>query len=141
MTPLYQELHRWAGLPFIWGEADCVLCLGDWILRVTGEDPFVNLRGTYDSRGSCQRETGYFRDPVGVVGMYFAAQGIPFQTGDKRLGDVALINVRETDGRVTPCGAIWLGSAWGCKGPDGTTTLNPRVVLGELAVWSVGYEA
>jgi hypothetical protein len=60
---------------------------------------------------------------------------------------VAIILARDADGRVSPCGAIWMGSAWGCKGPNGTTTINRRAASpllcadGTEAIWSVGYEA
>ncbi len=75
MTPLYQELHRWAAMPFIWGETDCMLCLADWVLHVKGHDPAADIRGTYDCRGSCQRETGFLRDPVGAVEKCLATIG------------------------------------------------------------------
>lgn len=147
MTPLYQELHRWAAMPFIWGETDCMLCLADWVLRVTGGDPAVDIRGTYDSRGSCQRETGFLRDPVGSVEKCLATIGGLPRVEEPKKGDVAVILARDADGRIGPCGAIWLGSAWGCKGPSGTTTISPRAADVMLdgknvpAIWSVGYEA
>ncbi len=139
MTPLYQELHRWMGLPFIWGETDCMLVCADWIERVRGQDPAAHLRGTYDSRGSCQRETGFLRDPIGAVESCLATIGGLDRVDEPQRGDMAVIRVHEPDGRVSPCGALWLGSAWGCKGPTGATTLNPCAVVEVLAVWSVGY--
>ena len=140
MTPLYQELHRWAGLPFIWGESDCFLCVCDWIALVRGVDPGADLRGTYDSRGSCHRETGCRRDPVAAVDRLLRPCGVA-RTNDLHPGDVGVILMRETDGRTGPFAALWLGTAWAAKGPDGTTTVNPRAVLQVLAVWSVGYAA
>lgn len=140
MTPLYQQLHQWAKTPFIWGESDCMTCVCDWINRVRGFDPAWDLRGTYDSRGSCQRETGFFRDPVGVVDRYFRAAGHLPMVEVAQVGDVALIQLMGADGRLDTCGALWLGSAWGCKGPSGTTTMAPSMVK-VLAVWSVGYAA
>ncbi|WP_027237833.1 DUF6950 family protein [Leisingera caerulea] len=141
MTPLYRELHRWMALPFIWGETDCMLVLADWIERVRGADPAAHIRGTYDSRGSCQRETGFLRDPVAAVEGCLATIGGLERVQEPRKGDIAVIVVPEADGRVSSCGAVWLGSAWGCKGQNGTTTLKPQAVLRVLAIWSVGYEA
>ena len=141
MTPLYRELHRWAGLPFIWGETDCMMCLADWVLAVKGQDPAAHIRGTYDSRGSCQRETGFLREPVKAVEACLATIGGLPRAERPEKGDVAIIVAQEPDGRMTPCGALWLGRAWGCKGPQGTTTLSPRAVPQVLAVWKVGYEA
>lgn len=140
MTPLYQELHRWAGIPFIWGETDCFLCCCDWIKRVRGVDPAQDLRGTYDSRGSAQKETNYLRDPIGSIEKYLATIGGLERSDDLRKGDLGLIHIRESDGRISPFAAIWLGTAWACKGPDGTTTIDGKAV-GVLAAWSVGYEA
>lgn len=118
-----------------------MLCLADWVLRVRGVDPAAEIRGTYDSRGSCQRETGFLRDPVGAVENCLATIGGLPRVGAPRKGDPAVIVVRDADGRLSPCGAVWLGSAWGCKGPNGTTTLKPRSVAEVLAIWGVGYEA
>jgi hypothetical protein len=140
MTPLYQELHRWRARPFVWGEMDCITAICDWVLRVRGVDPGAPVRGTYDSRGACQRETGYFRDPVGVIGKLFADVGLA-RVEVAQPGDVALIVVADVDGRRSPCGALWLGAAWGCKGPHGTTAISPRVVGDPMAIWGVGYAA
>ncbi|UWQ59970.1 hypothetical protein K3722_07520 [Leisingera caerulea] len=141
MTPLYQELHRWMALPFIWGVTDCMLVLADWIERVQGADPAAHIRGTYDSRGSCQRETGFLRDPVEAVDRCLATIGGLARAKEPQCGDIAVIVIRDADGRVSPCGAVWLGTSWGCKSPNGTTTLKPIAVLQVLAIWSVGYEA
>lgn len=141
MTPLYQELHRWATLPFIWGETDCMLVLADWIKRVRGADPAAHIRGLYDSRGTCQRETGFLRDPVAAVDACLATIGGLDRVEEPEPGDIAVLMLREADGRVSPCGALWLGAAWGCKGPTGATTLTPRAVIEVKAIWSVGYEA
>ena len=139
MTPLYQELHRWAAAPFIWGEMDCITCPCDWIMRVRGVDPAADVRGTYDSRGSCHRQTGFFADPIGVVDRYFSACGL-HQVATAAPGDVGLIQLRDEVGRVSPCGALWLGAAWGCKGTDGVTTVRPDQVP-VMAIWEVGYVA
>lgn len=147
MSPLYHELHRWKSLRFIWGETDCMMCVADWILRVTGRDPAADMRGSYDSRGSCQRETGFLRDPVAAVEKCLATIGGLPRVQEPRKGDIAVILAWDAEGRVGPCGAIWMGDAWGCKGPSGTTTINPRVAQvvhdenGIPAIWSVGYEA
>ncbi len=141
MTPLYQELHSWMSKPFIWGETDCMLVLADWVARVKGADPAAHIRGMYDSRGTCQRETGFLRDPVAAVESCLDTIGGLERTDDPQPGDTAILMLREPDGRVSPCGGLWLGNAWGCKGPHGTTTVHPSVVIEVLAIWSVGYEA
>lgn len=156
MNPLYQELHRWSTKPFVWGETDCITCLADWVMRVGGAnldadrgipgiDPAALIRGTYDSRGSCQRETGFLRDPVKTVDEGLAtirsSAGLLSRVEIPTRGDIAVIVVTDGDGRRGPCGALWLGEAWACKGPTGTTTLSPMMVHEVLAIWSIGYEA
>ena len=141
MTPLYQELHRWAAKPFIWGETDCMLCLAEWVLRVTGRDPAAAVRGVYDSRGSCQRETGFLRNPIMAVEACLDTIGGLPRVDTPQPGDMAVLMLLDSEGRISPCGALWLGSAWGCKGPDGVTTLSPHAVSKVLAIWGVGYEA
>lgn len=146
MTPLYQELHRWAAVPFAWGEMDCMTCLADWVLRVRGVDPAADIRLTYDSPASCQRQTGFLREPVAAVERCLATIGGLPRVLEPQAGDVAVIMARGPDGRLSPSGALWMGSAWGCKGPSGTTTLSPRVAAvvsddAGPAIWGVGYEA
>lgn len=141
MTPLYQELHAWMAKPFIWGETDCMICLADWVLRVTGKDPAASIRGVYDSRGSCQRETGFLRHPVDAVETCLDTIGGLPRVSLPSPGDVAVLMLRDGEGGHAPCGGIWLGTAWGCKGPSGTTTIKPAGVLEVLAIWGVGYDA
>ncbi|MFC4668928.1 DUF6950 family protein [Seohaeicola nanhaiensis] len=146
MTPLYQEMHRWMSAPFIWGEMDCMTCLADWVLRVRGVDPAAHIRLTYDSAASCQRQTGFMTAPVQAVERCLATIGGLPRVPEPNAGDVAVILARSVGARSTPCGAIWLGEAWGCKGPTGATTLNQRLVTVVSdstgpAIWGVGYAA
>ena len=144
MKAVYIEMHRWMASPFIWGETDCMLSLADWVQRVHGVDPAADIRGTYDSRGSCQRETGFLRDPIAAVERCLASIGGLPRVEAPQEGDVGLIVHQEPDGRSTPCGALWLGAAWGCKGLNGATTVKPGMakVMTDAkgpAIWGVGY--
>ncbi|APE43419.1 hypothetical protein BOO69_08310 [Sulfitobacter alexandrii] len=141
MTPLFQELHRWMSLPFIWGETDCMLVLADWIRTVRGADPADHIRGTYDSPGSCQRETGFLRTPVEAVEKCLSTIGGLPRVDEPAPGDIALIRIADGRGGLMTAGAIWTGTAWGCKGPEGTTTISPRAVVEVTAIWAVGYAA
>lgn len=141
MTPLFQELHRWMSLPFIWGETDCMLVLADWIAKVHGVDPAAHIRGTYDSPGSCQRETGFLRAPVEAVERCLATIGGLPRVDTALPGDIAVIVLPNGRGGTMAVGAIWTGTTWGCKGPEGTTTISPRLVADVLAIWGVGYAA
>ncbi|MFC4668918.1 DUF6950 family protein [Seohaeicola nanhaiensis] len=139
MRDVYVEMHRWRALPFVWGETDCMTCLADWVLRVRGVDPAAHIRMTYDSAASCQRQTGFLRDPIAAVEACLATIGGLPRVETPAEGDVAVIMAHGPAGGLTPCGALWLGEAWGCKGPRGATVLNTRMVRDVLAVWGVGY--
>lgn len=140
MTPLYQEIHRWRGLPFQLGHTDCVLVLCDWVHRVKGHDPAAHIRGMYDDWQSCERVTGWVRDPVGAVdALWDTIGGLP-RTQRPRPGDVAVIHAPSVD-RFRPAGALWMGACWACKSRDGAVTLALDAVPQVMAIWSVGYEA
>ncbi|MEC9434501.1 MAG: hypothetical protein VYD87_16475 [Pseudomonadota bacterium] len=133
MTPLYQELHRWAATPFAWGEADCILVVADWIARVHGIDLAADLRGSYDDAASCQRATGFLREPLRLTSERMAGAGFEVTPAPVR-GDVGVLLIL-LDGVPRPCGGLCLGDCWGVKSPRGVTTLSPKV----LRAWSVGY--
>lgn len=137
MQPLFQELHRWACMPFVWGETDCCLVLADWIARVKGADPAAHLRGMYSTPGECERETRFLSDPVGCMARCAdSIGGLPMVAVPAR-GDVG---VYRRHGERWPYGGIWTGSLWASKGKDGVTFLKPAQVS-PLACWGLGYEA
>lgn len=137
MTPLYQEINRWMGLPFIWGIHDCALCASDWVWRVRGVDPAEDVRGLYDDRLSCHRLTGWLRDPVAAFGGRMEAIGL-HRVQVPLAGDVGL--VRLPDARREVVAAVYLGDCWAIKGEHGTTTMAEAAVE-MVAAWSVGYAA
>jgi len=141
MTPLYRELHNWACVPSEMGRNDCVLVLADWIEKVKGVDPAAHVRGMYDTPGTCQRETGFLRDPVGAVDRCLATIGGLEKTTEPHPGDIAVLIASDEDGRDSVCGGLWMGDVWGCKTKNGATTLHPRAVSKVLAIWSVEYAA
>lgn len=133
MSAEYQEVNRWLSLPFVWGECDCILILGDWIARVRGIDPFAKDRMTYDSFASCQRVTKFFSDPVGVLEDRFAVLGGLDQVYRPAPGDIAVLDMA---GQRHPVGGLWLGQCWAIKAPEGATTVVPEAVT-PLAIWRV----
>lgn len=139
MTPLYHEIHRWAALPFIWGETDCMLVLADWIERVHGVDTADHLRLAYDDFGSCQRVSRFFTDPEACVEGCVSKLGLA-RADDPVAGDIGLLRLPDEKGRIRPFGGLWLGEAWAVKAPQGVTTLHSKVAQDVLAIWAVGYE-
>ncbi|WP_300535153.1 hypothetical protein [uncultured Mameliella sp.] len=139
MTPLYAMMHLWASRPFVWGEHDCALGLADWLQHLRGVDTAAHLRGQYFDALSCQRFCGWFTDPVRVIEECLATVGGLPRVEAPQPGDVAVLILPQPD-RDMPVGAIWLGDCWGCKGPDGVTTLAGGAV-NAWAIWGVGYAA
>lgn len=136
MDLLYREINGWIGKPFIWGERDCMIVLGDWVQKVHGFDPVADLRFTYDSAGSCQRQTRFFTDPVAAVAR-FAEDICGFQRVEEpSKGDVGVLRV-PVDGKMQPVGGLFTGHSWAVKAPMGASTIQPHEVL---AIWGVGYE-
>ncbi|OWU78044.1 hypothetical protein ATO3_02605 [Marinibacterium profundimaris] len=137
MSPLYQELNRWSVLPFVWGETDCCLVLGDWIARVTGRDPAAHLRGLYETPADCERLTRFLSDPVAALDRCGQTiGGLPRVAAPAR-GDVG---VYLRPGSRWPFGGLWTGTQWASKGRDGVTFTAPGRVR-VLAAWGVGYAA
>jgi hypothetical protein len=102
--PLFPFLNSMMGRAFVWGECDCVTMPADWVQCRTGRDPAEGLRLTYGSAAECQRVTGFFTDPVGVIGPRLAGCGLHLTDKPKR-GDVGVMAL-EIGGR--PFGAICL---------------------------------
>ena len=135
MTPVYAAVNRlMIGRAFVWGECDCMTVMCDWVQEVTGIDACADLRGTYASAAECQRVTGYFRNPVGVVAHYLEGVAGLRRTATPQPGDVGVVELRQPDG-FHPVGAICLGRSWAAKAEGcGPVTFRPVRVL---AAWSL----
>lgn len=135
----YALMHQWAATPFVWGVSDCCLGLADWYNYLNGKDPAAHLRGQYFDPQSCQRLCGWFTRPVDVISDCLdTVGGLPL-TDIPKVGDVGIITITN-EGREIPAGAIWLGDCWGCKGPNGVTTINEKATQ-RVASWEMDYEA
>jgi hypothetical protein len=139
-TPLMLEAHRWMVLPTIWGQHDCMLSLADWYLRVHGFDPAAHIRFTYDSPATCQKETGFLRDPLSATRDIAEVHGgLARKITPPVKGDIALLRLI-SDGRETCCGGMWLGRGWLIKGqPSGATLRTAGSILETMAVWDMRY--
>lgn len=138
MTELSRFLTLWFGRPFAWGDSDCCLALADWVIAARGLDfdPADHLRGMYDDIVSCNRLTGFLRDPVAVI--EGCAARVPLaRTDDPAPGDIGLVQVvRGT--RLNTVGAIRTPhpGQWAAHAPWGVSAGRPAAVL---AAWSVGW--
>lgn len=140
MTPLYAFLNRYEQVPFVWGGhdggTDCALFLADWAVFNGWPDPAEHVRYIYDSRATCQKETGFITDPVTI--MTECAEDVAGMepTDNVKEGDVAVIRL----GPNRNLGAIWTGSmGWASKAEEGIVFHDAGREV--LKAWSVGYEA
>ncbi|WP_312529446.1 DUF6950 family protein [Paracoccus sp. (in: a-proteobacteria)] len=136
ISPLYAELNRWRITPWEWGRMDCVLSLADWCLAQGWPDPMADVRMTYHDRSSCQRETGFLREPLGITSRCFEGVAGLSVVARAAPGDIAILSF----GQYEHFGAVWAGShGWASKDEGGVTFYDPRLVPAVLRIWGVGY--
>jgi len=123
-------LEERLGLPFAWGERDCVLTAADAVLAITGRDPVPDLRGTYateaEAEALLQQHGGL--EAAAVAAM--AAFGAPeCPTAYAQRGDVALV----IQGNMPTMGVV-TGSDVAAPGPDGLAYVP---LAAAVRVWAV----
>lgn len=113
--------------PFGWGAHDCVLWAADDVQALTGIDPAVEWRGTYETALQAER---LVRQLGGLVGIAERALGQPIAPLLARVGDVGLV---DTEGRELF--AVCNGTHWLAPCDRGLATLGlPSARL----AWRVG---
>lgn len=115
--------------PFQWGVNDCLLWPADVAYALTGEDPALEFRGTYDSALSAMRIV----KGAGGIGKLISQQlrRIPTSVRLAQRGDVLLYN---QDGRL--CGGVCLGDTGAFLSKSGLTFIPMKHV--EPICWRVG---
>lgn len=96
---LSEFLQKRAGMPFKWGENDCMLFCSDCVLELTGYDPAYDIRGKYKSKLKALKVIDGFGEDVSEIINARIGQSKPV-TKAMRGDVVTLMN----DGRV--CGGI-----------------------------------
>ena len=135
MNPVYAYCNRHLSVAHCWGQADCLTFAADWVREMHGVDPAADLRMTYASFGECQRVTGFFTNPLGVVRPRLQALGFA-ETTRPRQGDVGILLQLVTPSITRPFGAICLGAQWACLSDQGLTLLIPQKVV---AAWDMRF--
>ncbi|ETX26464.1 hypothetical protein, partial [Roseivivax isoporae] len=92
----------------------------------------------YDDPMSCERATGFLRDPVGAFERALATIGGLPRVEAPGAGDIAVL--RRADCPLRPHGGLWTGTRWAGLADQGVTILRPAMVQ-PLAIWGVGYAA
>lgn len=132
MDILYAHVNKWMAEPFIWGESDCMIVLADYLIALGYGDAASKWRGHYDSAASCQRVSGFIKDPVGV--MTYAAESVGLKaTSAPKRGDVGVVKISDQTG-LKIMGAVCLGKNWAFKGHHSVVIGKPIEVL---AAWEV----
>ncbi|MFC3145296.1 DUF6950 family protein [Psychromarinibacter halotolerans] len=142
MSPLFQEVNRWHGLPTVWGRSDCMLVVADWVERVTGRDFAADLRNRYYDEASAERVCGWVTAPVECVASRVGDDLPRIAVEDRLPGDIAVLSFAGEDGgRGHSTGAVWLGRSWVCKGVRrGAVELRHSMLEAQvLAAWRVPY--
>lgn len=121
-------LTRWAREPFVWGKADCMLSVADYLIDAVGVDCGGRFRGKYASRRGCMRASGFHRDPVKPFADCVAE--IPLRdTTAPTFGDVGVVSFGDT-----VAGAICLGGKWAARADVGVIIARPSKILKAWAV-------
>lgn len=118
-------LARWRQHPFTWGDADCMLSIGDYIALRGGKDVTGLFRGHYDS----------MEGAMAFMTQYGGAPGLIDLTGIERLpegteplrGDVVAMAVDEEDGGSI--GAICTGGMIGARLERSVVEVATRFVV------------
>jgi len=132
MDPVFAFANRLIGVPFRWGESDCVMVVADYVRAVTGRDPAADLRLTYSSAGECQRVTGFFTNPLGCIAPRLEACGLR-RVSEAQKGDVGIVLQMVAGRAPQPHGAICLGQGnWLVKSQEAVAALVPLKVV---AAW------
>lgn len=102
-------------LPFAWGSQDCVLFAADCVRACTGEDPAVEIRGSYGDALSAAR---VLRERGGLTEIADAHLGGEIAPALAQPGDVGIVL---NDGRE--CLAVCTGAMWHAPGATGLVAL------------------
>lgn len=116
-----------AKVPFQWGERDCCLWLGDWIVFLGLPDPVAEFRGRYRTPLGAFRLLKKHGGVEGLVARQAERAGLE-RTENPKAGDVGVVRYGVEVG-----GAICTGPRWALLSDKGVSSVKAE----PLAVWSV----
>lgn len=108
-------LSRYRSEPFEWGVLDCMIGPADFVWKRTGIDGAAHLRGQYHDAKSCNRLTGYLKNPLGVFDDCVQRVGLE-PTRQPLKTSIGLI---DTSLHERPLGGICIGQHWALMGEIG----------------------
>lgn len=130
MTSLEWIIERYRKEVFEWGTLDCMLGPADYVQHRTGVDGASHIRGKYHDLKSCDRLTGFIRDPEGVFEGCVERVGLE-KTKQPVRTSIGLVITTLTD---RPLGAICVGDHWTIFGESGAIFERPKEIV---CAWKV----
>lgn len=113
---LVETMAKHQATPFAWGKSDCITRIADLSLAMTGVDPMVDLRGSYDSAAGSAgvlKDLG-FKDIEAALAKHFE----PVAPAMARRGDCGIV-VTQAGNREVKAGVIVMGEyLLGCALPS-----------------------
>lgn len=141
------EQHRTAS--FVWGQTDCAMFASGAVRAITGQDPFSEYRGLYDSEEGAEL---LLDEAGGFEALCTAVLGDPRPIGHARRGDLVFGPLRPdgAEGLAVCLGTIAAtpGYVWRpgtARNPEGRRVLTgkiaaePGLVFHKLAGFRLAY--
>lgn len=129
MTDIVDDtLKFWRRHPFVWGAADCLLSIGDYIAARGGHDVSALFRGTYDSEAGAMAHIERYG---GVEGLIDLTGLVRIDPADAKRGDVMVLDTGDV-----MVGALCTGSGVAARVDRGVVEVSRRLVTTPYA-WRV----
>lgn len=117
-----RTLEQWRRSSFVWGEADCMLSIGDYIAQRGGEDVTGVFRGRYSTAVGAMRFMRLYGGVAGLIDL----TGIERIDGGPQRGDVVALVAPDCDGGEI--GAICTGDGIAARQVRGVAEMQTRLV-------------
>jgi hypothetical protein len=116
-----RTLAIWRASRFMWGHADCLLSIGDYIAARDGLWNVADgFRGTYDSEAGAQRWLRLYGGVSGIIGLCGLQ---PIEPADAIRGDVVVLDTGDAS-----VGALCTGPGVAARLERGVVEVNRRLV-------------
>lgn len=123
-----RTLKLWRSTPFVWGQSDCMLSIGDYVASAGGKDVTALFRGLYASEAGALDQMGLHGGMAGFA----ALAGLQVATVPQRGHVIALA----TSGGMDHIGALCTGDGVAARLERGVIEVNLRHIK-IIGAWSL----